>query len=342
LNPSVKKIFPVLLPVAAVMISFAIGGLLMLIIGKNPVEIYAQMFSQTLGSSYGIGQVLFRTTPLIFTGLAVAVPFQAGLFNIGAEGQLQVGTFFTAIVGMLLPEWMPAVLSIPICILTAMITGGLWAGIAGGLRTKFGTSEVINTIMLNFIAFALVGYLLANGLAVKATMRTQRTATSADIPRFDVWLDIFKNSPVNLSLLLAVLLAVAVYFFLFKTRFGYELRAVGLSVPAAEYAGISANVYTLVSMMTGGALAGLVSTNFVLGYKHYYESGFSSGLGFIGIAVALLANSNPLGILASAFLFGLLDYGGLVINSQVPKEIFLILQAVVIIFVISFGKRFSK
>lgn len=337
-----KKILPAVRPVLAVVAAFALGGLVMLAIGKNPLLVYGKMFSLTLGTGYGWGQVLFRATPLILTGLAVAIPFQAGLFNIGGEGQALVGIFACAAVGLGLPPETPAVIALPLCLLASMLAGAGWAGIAGLLKIRFGVSEVITSIMLNFIAAALVGYFLLNTFALPGTMQTAAVADGARLPRLSALTGLFLHSPANLSFLFSLLLAAGFSFALYQTKFGYELRAVGLNPDAARYAGIDRNGFILVSMLMAGALAGLSAANIVLGYKGYYEYGMGAGTGFLGAAVAMLANGNPLGIVLSALLFGLLDYGGLTINAQVPKEIFYMLQAAVILFVIASQKLFKS
>jgi len=328
-----------LIPVLAVVLSFAVGAIFIVSVGQNPAEVYSILLSQTLGSSYGIGQLLFKSTPLIFTGLSVAICFRAGLFNIGAEGQLQIGAFVTALVGMK-TFGVPSYLEIPLLILSGMVGGGVWGFIPGYLKAKVGAHEVINTIMLNFIAAALISYFVTNVYNVPATVHTPPISPSGTLPRFDKFFPGFEGSPVNFSMLVALIAAVFVWWLVGRTRFGYEMRAVGFNPKAAEYGGISVSKSIILSMTLGGAIAGLVGTNFVMGYKYYFEEGFSSGTGFMGIAVALLGLNNPFGVILAALLFGMLDYGGLVINTMVPKELVSILQAIVIIFVISSNKIF--
>ncbi len=320
-------------PLGAVAAAFAIGAIFIALIGQNPLEIYEKMLTRTFGTGYGLGQVLFRTTPLILTGLAVAIPYKAGLFNIGGEGQALIGTFFCALVGAALPASLPAWLAIPTCLIVAAGVSALWAGAAGLLRVRFGINEVISTIMLNFIALAIVSYWLAQ-VAVSGTVRTAKIIPNAYLPRLE-FLEFTAKSPLNAAIFLSLLLAVLSSLWLSRTRFGYELCAVGLNAEAARYAGINTSFHLFASMCIGGACAGLVAANYVLGYRYYYEANGVSGIGFLGIAVAMLANANPLGILLSALLFGLLDYGGLTINADVPKEIFLIVQAIVILFVVA-------
>ncbi len=330
-----------IIPLLAVVLSFAVGAVFIVIVGQNPLAVYSILFSQTLGSSYGIGQLLFKTTPLIFTGLSVAICFRAGLFNIGAEGQLQVGAFLTALVGIYTLR-VPSFIEVPLLILAGMVGGGIWGFIPGYLKAKVGAHEVINTIMLNFIALALVSYFVTNVFNVPATVHTPPISPNGKLPRFDSFLPAFGGSPVNVSIFVALAAAIFVWYYVDRTRYGYELRVVGLNPKAAEYGGISVSKNIILSMTLGGAIAGLVGTNFVMGYKYYFEEGFSSGIGFMGIAVALLGLNNPFGVILAALLFGMLDYGGLVINTMVPKEIVSILQAIVIIFVICSNKIFRR
>ena len=236
----------------------------------------------------------------------------------------------------------PPFLEIPLLILAGMVGGGVWGFIPGYLKAKTGAHEVINTIMLNFVAAALVSFFVTNLFNVPATVHTPSIATTGRIPRFDRIFPGFEGSPVNFSIVIALLAAVFLWYYIDKTRYGYELRVVGLNSKAAEYGGISVSKNIILSMTIGGAIAGLVGTNYVMGYKYYFEEGFSTGTGFMGIAVALLGNNNPFGVILAALLFGMLEYGGLVINTMVPKELVSILQAIVIIFVISSNKIFRK
>ena len=328
-------------PVIAIIFSLIIGAVFISVIGKNPVEVYIRLFSGTLGNSYGIGQVLFKATPLILTGLSVAFAFKAGLFNIGAEGQLLMGAFATAWVGFTFIT-LPAIILLPLSILAGILGGAIWGGIAGYLKARFGSHEVINTIMLNFIAAALVSYFVNEVFNVQATVHTPEISPAAQIARFDSFLNLFKGSPFNLSFIIA-LIACAVFYFIFKkTTLGYEITTLGLNKFAAEYARMNVKRLTFLSMFISGGFAGLVGTNYVSGYKHYFELGFSEGAGYIGIAVALIAKNNPVGIILVSIFFGILEYGGLTVNTIVPKELVTILQAIVIFFVIIISKILEK
>ena len=319
-------------PVVSVALALAVGAVFILAIGEDPAAIYALMLRESLGTGYGFGQTLFRATPLIFTGLAVALGFRAGLFNIGAEGQITLGGFAAAMTGAALAGW-PAPLLLPLCLIAAAAAGGLWGAVPGALKARFGSHEVINTIMLNFIAFALVAW-CGRFVFEHATVRTATIGPGAELPRLDLIWGALRGAPANAALPLALLAAGATGVLLFRTRRGYELRAVGLNAPAAEYGGVSIGGAQTLAMTLSGAVAGLGGVNFVLGYKHYFEQGFSGGAGFIGIAVALLGRNHPVGVAVAALFFGALSYGGLVINARVPKELVEVLQALVILIAI--------
>jgi simple sugar transport system permease protein len=320
-------------PFLAVALSLAVGAIFILAIGEDPLAIYALMLRESLGTGYGLGQTLFKATPLMFTGLAVALGFRAGLFNIGVEGQLYLGGLAAALAGTALAGF-PAPILLPLALLAAAAAGLVWGAVPGVLKARFGAHEVINTIMLNFIAFALASF-LGRFVFEPASVRTASIGAGAVIPRLDVLLPALRGSPVNFSLVLALLAALATGVFLFGTRLGYELRAVGLNASAAEFGGIPIGRTQITAMALSGAIAGLGGVNFVLGYKHYFELGFSAGAGFLGIAVALLGRNHPAGIVVAALFFGALSYGGLVINQRVPKELVEVLQALVILLAIS-------
>jgi simple sugar transport system permease protein len=316
-------------PLLALAIAFAAGAVFIAAIGERPLEIYGLMLRETLGTGYGVGQTLFKATPLIFTGLAVALGFRSGLFNIGAEGQLYLGGFAAGLVGAAWPAG-PMPLLLPLALAAAAAAGAAWGAIPGALKARFGAHEVINTIMMNFIAFAIVS-LIGRGLFEPATVRTAEIGVGAQLARLSTLLPALKGAPVNLALALALLAAAAVQVLLFRTRFGYELRAVGLNAPAAEYGGVRLGRAQTAAMAISGGLAGLGGTNFVLGYKHFFELGFPAGVGFLGIAVALVGRNQPLGVVIAALVFGALSHGGLAINQRVPKELVDILEAIVIL-----------
>lgn len=320
----------VLPPLVALCVAAVIGDLLILSFGESPAAVFSLLVKGTWGNAYGIGQVLYKATTLTCTGLAFALAGRAGLFNVGAEGQLAAGGFGAAVVGLLLPSSLPALVAVPVCLGAAMLVGGAVGAVPGALRARFGASEVIVTIMLNFIVLALLNWIVSTRLHLPETLRTPDIA-AGNVARLAGVFPMFRGSAVNFTLLLAIAAAVTCWWYLFRTRRGYELRAVGLQPDAAEYGGVRVSRVLWVTMALSGGLAGLGGMNFVLGYKGYYEEGFAGGAGFLGIAVALVGRNHPLGILLSALLFATLSQGGLAVNAVVPKQLTDILTAAVIL-----------
>jgi ABC-type uncharacterized transport system permease subunit len=309
----------------AMVVAALAGSVLILFVGKSPLAVYGLLLESTWGSSYGFGQVLFKATPLILTGLSVAVAFKVGLFNIGAEGQLAAGSFVTALCGAALPAGLPGPIAVALCVVAGMLAGAALAGLAGVLKTRYGAHEVINTIMLNFIVSAVILW------AGNAHFFVNNTHTATIPDTFKLRQLGFTGSQANTSLLLALGLAATVAYFFDRTRRGFEWRAVGLNPRAAQNSGVQLAGVVIGAMAVSGALAGAVGANYVLGYKGYYERGIGSGVGFMGIAVALLGRNHPAGIVAAALLLGTLSHGGLAVSGQVPKEIVEILQAIIIL-----------
>jgi ABC-type uncharacterized transport system permease subunit len=357
------KIFrEILSPLIAVIAAFIVGGIIVLLIGDNPFQTYSLLIGNSFGSLKDVGYMLFYATPLIFTGLAVAVAFRCGLLNIGAEGQLYVAAFATAWVGIKFggviinasgenPNYpfanLPAILLVPLCMLVAVVAGGIWGAIPGILKAKFGSHEVINTIMLNFIAIALVSYFTQYHYKVTgdAILQTAPIGEAAHIPRISQFIPGMPDFvPLSVAFLLAVLMCVLVYIFLWKTKWGYELRAVGENASAAEYGGISPKKQIIIAMTISGGLAGMVAIGEVLGNRYLYYHDFSGEVGFLGIAVALLGRNHPLGVFLAAIFFAILSRGGIFVDAfteYVSKDLVEVLQAIVILFVASL-QRFSK
>jgi ABC-type uncharacterized transport system permease subunit len=320
----------ILPPLVALLIAAVVGDVLILSFGQSPGAVYKLLLEGTWGNAYGFGQVLYKATTLAFTGLAVGYGLRAGLFNIGAESQLAAGGFVAAVAGMLLPAGLPALFCLPLYVLAAALGGGVVGAVPGVLKARFGAHEVIVTIMLNFIVLALLNYLVSAKLHVPDTLHTPELRSGA-LPRLADFLAPFHGSAANATILLAIATAVAMGWYLFRTRGGFELRAVGLQPAAAEYAGVNVAGVTWRALAVSGAIAGLGGLNYVLGYKHYYEEGFATGAGFLGIAVALVGRSHPIGIGLAALLFATLSQGGLAVNALVPKQMVDVLQAVVIL-----------
>jgi simple sugar transport system permease protein len=336
-------------PIIAVIAAFLVGGVIVWMVGDSPVLVYELFFTSAFGSLDGIGYTLFYATPLIFTGLAVAVAFKCGLLNIGAEGQLTMAAFATAWVGLVMPGANALVVTL-LAMIAAVVMGGVWAGIPGVLKAKFGAHEVISTIMMNFIAVGIVTYLTQyhykrQGDPILETLPIaeikEGVLVGPHIPRMHALLaplgiDFPERLPLNIAFFLALLMCGVVYVFLWKTKWGFELRAVGTSATAAEYGGISITRNIILAMVISGGLAGMVGINEVLGYRYRYYDGFSASYGFTGIAVALLGRNHPVGVLLAAILFGALIRSGLFIDiftDHVSKDWVVILQAIIILFV---------
>lgn len=340
MNPRLRALALTLAaPAAALVLALAAGAGFIALIGESPAGIYGLMAREAFGTGYGLGQTLFRATPLLFTGLAVALAFRAGLFNIGVESQMLLGGLAAALVGA--HTALPGPLLLAAALLAALAAGALWGAVPGVLKARFGAHEVINTIMLNFIAFSLVSW-LGRRLFEPATLRTASVGEAALLPRLAEALPALRGAPVNLSLALGLLVAVAVGVLLFRTRLGYDLRATGANPAAAAYGGVSIGAAQVAAMSLSGAVAGLGGVNFVLGHKGYFELGFTGGAGFMGIAVALLGRNHPAGVLLAALFFGALSYGGLVANQRVPRELVDVLEALVILFAISAQAVFER
>lgn len=349
-------------PLVAVLAAFVVGGVVIMIMGDNPFTTFGLLLGNSFGSAKDIGWTLFYATPLIFTGLAVMVAFRCGLLNIGAEGQLYMAAFATAWVGIKFggtvvnifgkeENWswasLPAIVLVPLCILTAIVVGGVWGAIPGYLRAKFGSHEVINTIMLNFIGVALVSYFTQYWYKVPGDplLQTAEIGPAAHIPRISQYIPGMPDFvPLSVAFLIAIVTCVLVYIFLWKTKWGYELRAVGENPAAAEYGGINPRKQIVIAMTISGALAGMVAIGEVMGYRYRYYDGFSDGWGFLGIAVALLGRNHPLGIFLAAIFFAVLKRGEIFVDIEtkyVSKDVVEVLQGIIIIFVASL-QRYTR
>lgn len=310
----------------ALLVAMAAGSALVLVWGESPARVYGTLIAETWGSAYGIGQVLFKATPLVFTGLAVAIAYRAGLLNVGAEGQMAAGAFLGAMVGAALPAETPALVAVPAALGAAMAAGAALGAFPGWLRARFGAHEVITTIMLNFIVAALLLWAGRAGAFVVETTHTAEVVPGARLGSLGLG-----ASAANTSVLIALAVAALVWWLMARTRTGFQWRVLGLSPLAAETSGIRVRGAIVSAMAISGALAGLVAANSVLGDKHYFEEGLFRGAGFMGIAVALLGRGQPLGVVLAALLFGTLAHGGFAVNALVPRELVEVLQAVIIL-----------
>jgi general nucleoside transport system permease protein len=328
-----------LIPFLNLVVALLVAGLVVVIIGENPFEALGIMLNGALGSIKGWSYLLYYATNFVFTGLAVAVAFHAGLFNIGCEGQAYVAGLGAAIIGLGL-EFLPWFIVIPLAIVASMAFGAFWAWIPGYLQAKRGSHIVITTIMFNFIAASLMVYLINNVFRPVTRMAVEsREITGAYILNFREIARLFDvkmpSTPLNLTVFLAMFAAWAVWYLLWRTELGYEIRAVGANPAAAIYAGIKSDRIIMITMAISGALAGLMAVNEVLGVQHRLLLEFVGGAGFVGIAVALMGRSHPIGIVLSAMLFGLLYQGGTELSFAKPlisRDMIVVIQGLVIFF----------
>lgn len=330
----------VLIPLISLILAAALSALVILGIGEDPIAAVNMMIKGSLGSTYGWGYTLYYATNFMFTGLAVAVAFHARMFNIGGEGQAMIGGLGVALVALYIP-WPHWSLALIFCTLGAAIFGAAWAYIPAILQAKRGSHIVITTIMFNFIAAALLNYLLVNILIPEGSM-DPATASFPEATHLPTLHDLLaplgisfsKAAPANVSLLVALLAAVAVWLLIWRTKLGYEIRAFGHSVSAAKYAGINPVKITVIAMLISGGLAGMMAINVTLGESERLILNSTEGAGFIGIAVALMGRSHPLGVILASILFGFLYQGGaeLALWTNIPRELIVVIQALVIMF----------
>lgn len=330
-----------LLPVVCLAIALLASGGVVALVGQNPTQVLAALIDGAFGSARGLSYTLYYATSFIFTGLAVAVAFHAGLFNIGGEGQATLGGLGAALVALWLGPALPGWAMLPLMLLSGMLFGMVWAAVPGYLQAYRGSHVVITTIMFNFLASALLVYLLVNRLRAPGNVAIESAAFAASAHLWSArellalaGLD-WPGSPLNASLLLALVCAVAVYFFLWHSLSGYRLRAVGSSPGAAAYAGINPRRQVVQAMAISGALAAMVGMNEVAGVSGKLVLEFVAGAGFTGIAVALMGRNHPLGIVLASILFGALFQGGAEVAFEVPgfsRDMVVMLQGFVVLF----------
>ena len=312
-----------LMPIVNLAIALLAAALVVALVGQSPGEVLKVLVHGAFGTPRGLSYTLYYTTSFIFTGLAVAVAFHAGLFNIGAEGQAILGGLGTGLVALWLGPHLPALVLLPLMLIGGALFGMAWAAVPGYLQAYRGSHVVITTIMFNFLASTLLVYLLVNPLKAPGGMSVESVpfAPSAHLPGVHealAWLGIeWPSSPLNLSLVLALLAALGVYLLLWRSRAGYRLRAVGSSEGAAAYAGIRPQHQVVLAMSLSGALAGMVGMNEIAGVNGKLLLDFVAGAGFTGIAVAVMGRNHPVGIVLASLLFGALFQGGAEVSFEV-------------------------
>ncbi|MEY8830242.1 ABC transporter permease [Sedimentitalea sp. XS_ASV28] len=330
----------VLIPLISLALAAILSALVIVGIGEDPVAAVTLMIKGALGSTYGWGYTLYYATNFMFTGLAVSVAFHARLFNIGGEGQAMLGGLGVALACLYVP-WPHWTLALIFASLAAALFGAAWAAIPAYLQARRGSHIVITTIMFNFIAAAVLNYMLVMVLRPKGAMdpATARFPEAVHLPSFQDMFStadsaLFRGAPANITFFVALAACVVVWLLIWRTRLGYEIRAYGHSETGARYAGISPFRITMIAMLISGALAGLMAINNVMGEAERLVLNATEGAGFIGIAVALMGRSHPFGVFLAAILFGFLYQGGaeLALWTDIPRELIVVIQALVILF----------
>jgi simple sugar transport system permease protein len=325
------------LPILNLMSALLVAGLVIHLLGESPSESLRILIDSAILDPEGLGYTLFYASTFIFAGLAVSIAMQAGLFNIGAEGQMYVGGLGLTWAVLALDAHLPGILMIPLAMIGAAVFGALWAFIPGYLQAKRGSHVVVTTIMFNFIAaslmnFVIVKYLIPEGQQNPAS---RVFADSAALPLLNKILPVFGDTPLNISFVLAILALVIYGVVVWRSSWGYQLRATGLNAHAAHYAGVKISRTIIVTMLVSGALAGLGAVNSVMGSTHYLSLNFPAGAGFVGIAIALMGRQHPVGIFLSSVLFGALIQGGFDLSLEkpnIPQETFIFIQGLIILF----------
>ena len=333
-----------LIPLLSVVTAIILGSILILLNGRDPITAFEGLFEGAFLEPRGLLVTFRNMTPLILSGLAVAFAFKSGLFNIGVQGQLIIGSVTAAWLGFAV-EGLPPLLHVTLAIVAAALAGGLWAAIAGALKAYADAHEVITTIMLNYIAAQFAGWLISTGSdgsrpgplsspesATDAIARTPEILESARLP---VVYTVPPNFELHAGIFIAIIATIVITFLLYRTTFGFSLRMAGYSPSAAQYAGVNVKRVTILTMLIAGCLAGLAGGIQTLGVNHGYEGNQSLGLGFDGITVAFLAGNNPIGINFSALLFGAMEAGTtrMALNANVAKELIQVIQALILMFV---------
>lgn len=322
----------IVVPLASVAAGFVVAGVAVAATGADPLAAFTALFQGAITNRNAFPETLVSTVPYVFLGLGVALGFRAGLFNIGAEGQFYIGALSGVFIAYSV-HGLPAVIEVPLALLAGMAGGFAWSAIAGFLKARFGAHEVITTIMLNYVAFLVANYLVDTpGLMLAPNVSTPRTP---DVDVNAVLPIIFAGSRLHFGFIVALIAVPLVWFLIQRTTTGFELRAVGFNPGAAQAAGISVGRTMVLAMGLSGALAGAAGIVQVLGVQHHMTDTVAAGYGFDAIAIALLARSNPWGVLPAALLFGALRSGAsfMQLQTDVSADLISIVQASVIIFV---------
>ena len=339
--PQIGRLFDALLPLLATLAALAVGAVMLILLGANPFTAYAALLDGAFGSSNALADTIVKATPLLLVGLGICIAFRGGVINIGGEGQLIAGAVGATTIGL----WFPTIsgwMIVPLALVAGFLAGAIWGGIPGYLKARYNVNEILSTIMMNQIAVQGMNFLLRGPLidpvqleAASRIPQTARLARAFDLPRLI-------PTRLHLGALLAVILAVAVYIFLWRTTTGYRIRAVGLNPAASRYAGMNVKRYIVLSLVLSGAFAGLAGAVQVYGVHHRMftdgsAAGFTGAAGFNGIVAALFGKLHPIGTIPAAFIFGALLVGANTLQRavQVPGALITALNGLVVVFVVS-------
>jgi ABC-type uncharacterized transport system permease subunit len=321
-------------PFAAIPIALLIGGVVLVAAGYDPVKAYTAMWEGAFKDRTAFTEVLIKATPLMFIGAGLAVAFKCSIWNIGAEGQFYAGAVMATVTGIYLGD-LPRFILMPLVLIMGTAGGALWGMLAAFLKNRFGASEVVTTIMLNYVAIYITGYLVTGPMIETAGLfpQTPKISEAAWLPRF------LPPTRLHLGFIIAILVAILLYIIIFKTSVGYTIRAVGINPVAARYAGINVKKNILLAMAISGGAAGLAGAVEIAAISYRLYQLISPGFGYDGIAVALLVNNNPLGVIFSGFLFGALRSGAevMMMTARVPSVLVYFIQGLVILSVVAFG-----
>lgn len=349
--PRLYRVFDLLLPFLATLAALAVGAVMLILLGENPIQAYGALVEGSVGSTNAIADTLVKATPLLLVAVGICIAFRGGVLNIGGEGQLVVGALASTVIGLSFPD-AAGIVVIPLALLSGFLAGAVWGAIPGLLKAYFNVNEILSTIMMNAIAVQGMNYLLRDPLidpvqleSASRIPQTARLAIAYDLPRL-------VPTRLHLGTILAVLAAILVYIFLWRTVVGYRIRAVGLNPHASRYAGINVKRYIVLALLLSGAFAGLAGAIQVFGLHHRMftdgsATGFTGSAGFNGIVVALFGNLHPLGAIPASFLFGALLVGANKLQRvmQVPSAFIIGLNGLVVVFVVSseyFKRRWAR
>lgn len=347
IKKNLNLLYEQLLPLLAVPLALIIGAFMLVALKVNPFAAYGALVNGIFGSVFGLTQTLVLATPLLLVALGVVIAFRGGVLNIGGEGQITVGALATTAVALALPR-LPSLILIPLCLMVGALAGAVWGGIPGILKARLGVNEILSTIMMNQIAVQFNLYLLTGPMLDPEEIAAGTSiAQSALLPRSS-WLPrLVPQTLLSSGAILAVVLAVLVYIFMWRTTIGYRIRAVGLNPDASRYAGINVRLYQALSLILGGAFAGVAGAVQVMGVQRRMMDGLSGGYGFSGIVVALFGQLHPLGAIPASILFGGLLVGSnqMQRTTQVPSAIVNVILGMIVLFVVStaiFAKKRAR